>query len=194
MPDRGMAEFDRQRGNFLERIRNLEEELEKVKRWAAPISGGVLLPNPPGLKAWRTTAQSIPTATQTIVTSLTDALNEDGLELESGNIIKLRRDSTIEYYLFWVHAQFAANTTGVRRLGYSVRNINTGGWSLLNVAGTPAMTGGLATYFAVPILHVLDTLDDAIRFEVYQDSGGNLNLNLFLVNGIMVKSGDVFAA
>lgn len=195
MPGRrgGMADFDREPGNFMQRIKELEERFENLSRWAAPV-GSVLLPNPPGIKAGRLTAQSIGSGSSAIVTGLEATLREEGLELEDGtSIVKLRRDSQIEYYLFWVHAFFAANATGNRMVSYSVRNINTGVWSTLPVDSKVANTGGLATRFATPILHVMDDDDDAIRFLVYQDTGSPLDLTLFLVNGVMVKSGDVFA-
>lgn len=189
----GLAEFDSLKDNPLQQIAELKRRIDALERWAAPV-GLRQLPNPPGIQAWRTTAQSITNNLVSPVTALTDTLNEEGLELESGNVIKLRRDSEIEYYLIWAHAEWAANSTGFRSIRFDVRNINSGSYSSLTPVTKVATASPDKTHMETTLLYRMATTDDAIRFSVYQNSGGALNLNLFLVNAIMVKSLDAISA
>lgn len=187
----GMADYDRERGNFLERIKTLEDEMRSVKRWAAPI-GAVQLPNPPALEAWRQTALSLPDITHTVIT-LPDFVSEQGLEMESSSVVRLRRDSAVEWYDFFFVASFAAHVSNNRVIRFQVRNINDGTWNSLDPIILPAAQNGLATNFSTVFRYVMRSTDDAVRFQAYQDSGGALNLNLFLLNVMLVKSGDVYA-
>ena len=195
MAERGMAEYDRERGNFMQRIKALEDRADYLERWAAPVGGGVLLPNPPALQGRRITSLSIPNNTETIVTGLTNALAEEGLELEDGSsIVKLRRDSAVEWYAFGIMAVFEANVTNNRALLIEVRDINAGTWATQTWLRVPAAVNGLNSILSTAIIYRMGETDDAVRFKVKQDSGGALNLTLFLLNAIIVKSGDVAAA
>lgn len=188
----GLAEYDKERNNFLAELAAMKRRVAELERWATPI-GVRALPNPPAIKAWRTSAQSIPDITQTVVTSLTDSYSEEGLELEDGNVIKLRRDSETEWYSIWFLAQFAAHVSNNRVVILQVRNINTAAWTSLEVAIHRAGQNGLNTIISSTILYAMGSEDDAVRFQVYQDSGGALDLSLFLVNAMLVKSGDAIA-
>lgn len=188
----GIVDYDSLKGNPLQQIAELKRRIAALERWASPV-GRRQLPNPPGIQAWRTTAQSIPNNSVTPVTNLTDGLNEEGLELESGNVIKLRRDSEVEYYLIWAHAEWAANSTGLRSIVFDVRNINTGAYVSLTPENKNAVAAPDKTHMDTTLLYRMATTDDAVRFSAFQNSGAALNLNLFLVNAIMVKSLDAIA-
>lgn len=189
-----IAQIEKEYGNLRSEMLALTKRLDRFERWAAPVSQ-VLLPNPPSIKAWRTTTLSVNNITQTVVTGLTDSLNEAGLELEDGSsIIKLRRESEIEVYLFGIEWEFAANVTNNRLLRLEVRNTNTGAWTGQDWDIHQAALNGLDTNVQTTIVYEMGVNDDAVRFQVYQDSGGALNLNLFLVNAVMLKSGDAAAA
>lgn len=156
------------------------------KRDVLPIAES---PNPPGLEAWRTSTLSIPDIAHTTIT-MSDFVFEQGLEMESSSVIKFLRYSAVEWYDFFFTASFAANASNNRVIRFQVRDINDGTWTDLDIIIIPASQNGLDTNISTVFRYVKRSPDeDAVRFQAYQDSGGALDLKLFLLNVVLIKSG-----
>lgn len=190
MSTSGLSEYDSTRGNILEQLRELQDRIARLERWAAPVAAREL-PNPPGMSmAMTETSQSIPNAAITPLTNLTDEVYEDGLEQQSNHIIRLRRESEVEYYQITMRIRFAANSTGRRAVYIDTRNINSGAWSQTRIENKVAIAAPNPTVIGLTYTFRMAATEDAVRISVYQNSGAALNVTLAQVTALCVKSSD----
>lgn len=128
----------------------------------------------PMCRVYRTTAQSIPSATWTAVTFNAERYDTANMHSTSSNTSRLTVPSgAAGVYQFTASAVFAANGTGGRLIRLRLNTgLVIGGEFLYPTSGT-YLTGMLA------VAEYKLSAGDFVEVEVYQDSGGALNLNSF---------------
>lgn len=80
------------------------------------------------------------------------------------------------YYLFSAVIQFAVNTTGIRVMRFNRYNSSSVSQATYHKQSIGANTGGGANTYLSSSGIIKMNADDFVIVEIYQDSGGNLNL------------------
>jgi hypothetical protein len=136
-------------------------------KWDTPASGASYK----GVSLFGTAVQSIPNATDTILTFNSEAWDTDGFHSTSSNTSRITIPAGLGgKYLVTMNTLPALNGTGGRYL-----EIYKNGARLVNDIG---MAGDAADYVNVAGTFVVNLVaTDYIEMLVYQDSGGPLNFN-----------------
>jgi hypothetical protein len=140
----------------------------KVK-WATSSSGSTFA----GCRAEVDNSQQlISNNTDTVVTLPTEVFDTDGFHSTSSNTGRITIPSgKAGYYLFYGYVNFSSNTTGNRRLKFSVNNTTGSAERSCN-----AITGssGLSLVYLTAVINC--AVGDYVNMIAFQDSGGNLYL------------------
>jgi len=151
----------------------------KVK-WATPAGGSTFS----GASAWNNAAQSISNATWTKVTWNQERYDTDSYHSTSTNTDRFTAPAGKSgYYQATVGARFVGNATG-RRIGRFQTNVGTpdAGFGAIE----PATNGTNSTYLNMTWTGYI-AAGDYVWYEVYQSSGGSLNLdNVDTDTGFMI--------
>jgi hypothetical protein len=138
-----------------------------VPTWATPSSAASYR----GVSLYGTAVQSIPNATDTILTFNSEAWDTDGYHSTSTNTSRITIPAGLGgKYLVTMNTSPALNGTGGRYM-----EIYKNGARLVNdigIAGSASLYVNLAGTFVVNLVAT-----DYIEMLVYQDSGGALNFN-----------------
>ena len=135
-------------------------------KWVAPASGSTYV----GASAYKSAAQSLTTATYTLVTFNTENFDTDSIHDNSSNTSRMTIPSGKGgKYLVTGQLLFATNSTGIR-----ICEILKNGSNVTYIQVQPATTD--ATSLLINwVVNCVAT--DYIEVRAYQDTGGALNLN-----------------
>jgi hypothetical protein len=134
--------------------------------WGAAGGAGFV-----GVKATKSTTQSIANATDTLLTFPTESYDTDGFHSTSTNTGRITIPAgKAGYYLIIAHLATAANATGTRQIYINKNGSTLNGGFALSASSADAFQNGYST---IENLAVADYLE----FYVYQTSGGALNAN-----------------
>jgi hypothetical protein len=142
-------------------------------KWAAPAASGFV-----GAAIYRDAAVAISNATWTTITWDTEDYDTDAFWASSPNATRITIPSGKGgKYLFNFSACFASNASGVRlcKLQKNGTDILFGNWM--------GASGDALTINGSGVLNL--SASDYIEMQVYQSSGGNLNINTKIGNFIM---------
>ena len=149
-------------------------------KWAAAAGGSTFS----GASAWNNAAQSISNATWTKVTWNQERYDTDSYHSTSTNTDRFTAPAGKSgYYQATVGARFVGNATG-RRIGRFQTNVGTpdAGFGAIE----PATNGTNSTYLNMTWTGYI-AAGDYVWYEVYQSSGGSLNLdNVDTDTGFMI--------
>jgi hypothetical protein len=144
-----------------------------VPSWATPAGAAFV-----GAAIYRDVATAISNATWTTITWDTEDYDTDGFWASSPNATRVTIPSGKGgKYLFNFSACFASNASGVRlcKLQKNGTDILFGNWI--------GASGDFLTINGSGVLNL--SASDYIEMQVYQSSGGNLNINTKIGNFIM---------
>lgn len=122
-----------------------------------------------GARVRRTTAQTIGDAAWTALQWAETTSFEEGDVWQSGANTRLTAPKPGVYFVQAV-VRFAANSTGVRGL-----RVQEGGATVIGTVQQNSAGASEATYLQLALPYALDK-DDYVEIEVFQDSGGNLDI------------------
>lgn len=126
-----------------------------------------LLWAPPAARVYGGAAQSIPNATYTTLAFNSERFDTDGIHDTVANNSRLTCQ-TAGIYLIVLQVRFAANTTGHRQIGIKLNDASFIAMSIVAPAS-------VMTVMTLPTVYRLSQ-GDYIEAQVYQDSGGALNV------------------
>jgi hypothetical protein len=137
-------------------------------KWAAPASGSTFV----GAQVTNTSAQSISNGTYTALNFQSEVYDTDGFHDNSVNNTRL----TIPTgkggkYLLTCQANFASNSSGFRAIAI----MKNGSASQIAYANSNPISGSSFTYAFSCVVSAVAT--DYFEMNVYQSSGGSLNVN-----------------
>lgn len=137
-------------------------------KWATPASGVTYV----GAQVTNTSAQSISNGTYTAINFQSEVFDTDGFHDNSTNNTRL----TIPAgkggkYLITGQANFASNASGFRAIAI----MKNGGASQIAYANTNPISGSSFTFAFSCVVSAVAT--DYYEMNVYQSSGGSLNVN-----------------
>lgn len=137
-------------------------------KWAAPASGSTFV----GAQVTNTSAQSISNGTYTAINFQTEVFDTDGFHDNSVNNTRL----TIPAgkggkYLITGQANFASNSSGFRAIAI----MKNGSASQIAYANSLPISGSSFTFAFSCVVSAVAT--DYYEMNVYQSSGGSLNVN-----------------
>ncbi len=140
-----------------------------VPTWATPSSGTTFA----GCRAEvDNSGQVLSNSTDTVVTLPTEVFDTDNFHSTSTNTGRITIPSgKAGYYLFYGYVNFSSNTSGNRRLKFSVNNTTGTAERSCN-----AITGssGLNLVYLTAVINC--AVGDYVNMIAFQDSGGNLSL------------------
>ena len=124
----------------------------------------------PAARAYHNASQSIPNAALTALALNSERWDTDAMHdnVTSNSRLTVK---TAGWYVVTAAVEFAANATGIRQL-----KLLLNGATPLAVLSQPASTGGNFTRQVVVTAYYF-ALTDWVEMEVFQDSGGALNVN-----------------
>ena len=139
-----------------------------VPTWAAPASGSTFV----GAQVTNTSAQSISNGAYTALNFQSEVYDTDGFHDNATNNSRL----TIPTgkggkYLLTCQANFASNSSGFRAIAI----MKNGSASQIAYANSSPISGSSFTYAFSCVVSAVAT--DYFQMNVYQDSGGSLNVN-----------------
>ncbi|MEA3036821.1 MAG: hypothetical protein QOH04_2598 [Sphingomonadales bacterium] len=111
-------------------------------------------------------SQATTTATPTVL-SLNTTRRANGVTVGADRLTALEAG----WYVVAGHVSFAANATGLRQMALKL----SGASVYLGIATVLSASGAIATNLSVATVHYL-AAGDYVQIEVYQDSGGSLNV------------------
>ncbi len=126
--------------------------------------------NPLGTRVFNSANISISNATSTALTFDTEDFDTDNIHSVVSNTNRLTC-VTAGYYLIWAQIEFAASAVGVRHLNLKKNATLYLGTNIMVAPGGGTVARGNAVTVA------LLAAGDYVEAEVYQDSGGSLNVN-----------------
>jgi hypothetical protein len=124
-----------------------------------------------GLRITRSTTQSIATATWDAVEFNAENFDFGAQHSTVSNTDRINGNNRDGVYIIGANVGFAANATGTRRIRIQLNGSTTIAQMNYNNLG-----GSVSTTMLAMTSYILTT-SDYITCEVYQDSGGNLNVN-----------------
>lgn len=164
-------------------IQNLKESIREriedvVSDWAndAVDPKSLILPSQDRATVALTSDLAIPNTTTTIVDWDQEYLDDGGL-IDLGtnpSRITIQEDG---FYLLFAHVAWEASATGIRRVTF-LRNGGT------TFGGTEAEASGSSPFRQNAIMGVEATASTYFELQVYQSSGGNLDLDATLGNNV----------
>ena len=125
----------------------------------------------PACRVYHNAAQSITTATDTILDFNTERFDNDTMH-STVSVIGRITATTAGRYLVITNAEFAANATGYRSLGIT----DATGTTYLARETLPIVSAAATTVMNVATIYTAAAAD-IFHTNVYQNSGGNLNIN-----------------
>jgi len=123
---------------------------------------------PPSLRLSRSTAQSIPTSADTLITWTVEDLDTDGM-FSSGTDITVQ---TTGIYIVSAGLAFGSNSTASRYVQILKNSTSVAG-TIASSSG-PAISGGTHTLSAACAVSLVAT--DIIRVNAFQNSGSSVNV------------------
>jgi hypothetical protein len=135
------------------------------------LEGSIVKSTSIGCITWRSSVQSISTATWTAISFDTDLFDSDDIHSVSLNPDRLVINHGGLYYLH-AHLRFAANASGSRQIQIQLNGSTT---LILQDALPASQTGGLI-YLEVNAIYPLN-FQDYIRLVVYHTTGGSLSVD-----------------
>jgi hypothetical protein len=124
----------------------------------------------PAARAYHNASQSVAHATLTVLALNSERWDTDTMHDPATNNSRLTV-KTAGWYVVTAAAEFAANATGIRQL-----KVLLNGATPIAVLSQPASTGGNFTRQVVVTAYFF-AVTDWVEMEVFQDSGGALNVN-----------------
>jgi hypothetical protein len=135
-------------------------------KWAAPAAGGSFA----GVRVKKSTSQSIPNATETVLTFDTETFDTDGFHDNSTNSGRLTVPvGKAGYYSIYFCIQWDVNATGDREVSLYINGTATGlcGSNQAGDATLYIFNNGTTTFYLAE--------GDYVQLTGYQDRGGALN-------------------
>ena len=131
--------------------------------------------NPPTAQIRRTTAQSIPNGTPTLITCDTEDVDNDAMHTASGSKLTIQ---TAGVYLISGCLPYDVNATGYREVRVTKNTVSFVSGARAMIAAAPTV----ATVVAIPAVEHACIVGDFIEMSGVQTSGGALNTSA--ANGV----------
>lgn len=147
-------------------VNNLQDSVVALETFLG--AGGVAISQ--GVRVYNSAALVIPNATWTTLTFNTETYDLNGMHSTSSNTSRLTAQRAGKYAIFG-SLQFAGSAVGVLRgMRFMVNGSVAIGLDLRSPNGAGTVNFAVAVFYAL-------TTSDYVEIQVYQDSGGNLNID-----------------